>query len=237
MANLTAAIVQARHNSTRLPGKVLADLAGRPVIAHVIERALRIPGVDVVVCAVPDQPESRQIEAYAKGAGAKTFRGSEQDVLARTLGAARSAGADIVVRVTSDCPLIDPAVCGDVVALRAAEDVDYASNVDPRSFPAGLDCEVFTVEALAVASMLADEPYEREHVTTRVKREAGTRRANLTSPDRTLAGKRWTLDWPEDLEFLRAVHAHGEPESMQAVLDILRANPEIEAINAMRKAA
>lgn len=233
-----ACIVQARTHSTRLPGKVLLDLAGRPVLNHVIERCRRIVGVDVVVCAVPDQRDSHVIEAYARGAGAETFRGSETDVLARTLGAARSVAADTVVRVTSDCPLIDPEICSKVVAGVTEERADYSSNIHPRSFPQGLDCEAFTISSLIMADRMAKAGYDREHVTPWMRRlESNLRRHNVRIGTPDLVDKRWTLDWPEDLEFFRAVHANGEPISMAAVLAILAAHPEIEAINSMRKVA
>lgn len=231
-----AVVVQARFNSTRLPAKVLLDLAGRPVLSHVIERCRRIPGVDVVVCAVPDQKDSDLIEAYAQGAGAHSFRGPEFDVLARTLGAARSVAADIVVRITSDCPLIDPTICEQVIAPVRERLVDYSSNVSPRSYPQGLDCEAFSVASLIMADKATKARYDREHVTTYMRRpEAGLRRHNVRTGKPDLADKRWTLDWPEDLEFFRAVHAHGDPQSMDEVLAILAAHPEIEKINAMRK--
>lgn len=233
-----AVVVQARTRSTRLPGKVLLDLAGRPVLSHVIERCRRIPGVDIVVCAVPDENESQPIEAYARSAGASTFRGPEFDVLARTLGAARSVAADIVVRVTSDCPLIDPAVCGEVVAAVTDRMVDYSSNVHPRSYPQGLDCEAFTISSLIMADRMTSARYDREHCTTFMRRPAANlRRHNVRTGKPDLADKRWTLDWAEDMEFFRAVHAHGDPQSMDEVLAILSAHPEIEAINAMRKVA
>lgn len=231
-----ACVVQARLSSTRLPGKILLDLAGRPVLSHVIERCRRIPGVDIVVCAVPDEKDSHLIEDFARLAGASTFRGSEFDVLARTLGAARSVAADIVVRVTSDCPLIDPDICGEVVAAVTERQVDYASNVDPRSYPQGLDCEAFTIAALIMADRATKASYDREHCTTFMRRPvANLRRHNIRTGRPDLADKRWTLDWPEDMAFFRAVHANGDPQSIDDVLAILAAHPEIEAINAMRK--
>ena len=151
--------------SSRLPGKVMQELAGRTVLHHVLERCRAIPGADVVVCAMPDEAQSAPLEAVARESGAVTFRGSEKDVLARYLGAARSMKADIVMRVTSDCPLIDPQVCGEVLSLRVREGADYAANNTPRSYPHGLDCEAFTTAALAEADASTREAYDHEHVT------------------------------------------------------------------------
>lgn len=233
----TAVVVQARMGSSRLPGKVTQDLAGKPVLQHVLERCRAIPGVDVVVCAVPDEAASGSLEAVAAACGAKTFRGSEADVLARYLGAARMAGGDVVMRVTSDCPLIDPKVCGDVLRIRANENADYATNNMPRSFPHGLDCEAFTTAVLAESDSATREAYDREHVTPWLRRAPHLKRSNLHSGDVALAEHRWTLDYPEDLAFFRAVFAAFPPGStpfMADVLSLLAGRPDISAINRAR---
>jgi spore coat polysaccharide biosynthesis protein SpsF len=235
----TAIVVQARMTSSRLPGKVLQLLDDRCVLEHVLTRCATIPGADAVVCAVPDAPESAAIETVAARCGAMTFRGSEHDVLDRYLGAARAARADVVLRVTSDCPLIDPAICGALLALRAARGADYASNVAPRSFPQGLDCEAFTAAALVQAAATATEPYDREHVTPWLRRSPGFVRANLHSGDEHQATQRWTLDYPEDLAFLRAVFAALPParRTTADVLALVAARPEIAEINAAHRVA
>jgi len=233
----TAIIVQARIGSTRLPGKVLQELAGCTVLHHVLARCQKTPGADVVVCAVPDEPQSVELKAIATKIGAVTFRGSETDVLDRYLGAARAVGADVIMRVTSDCPLIDPKICGDVLALRESEGAGYATNNMPRSFPHGLDCEAFTMGALAEAAAKANDRYDREHVTPWLRRAAHVKRVNLNSGNPALATHRWTLDYPEDLEFFRAVFAALPPASaghMADVLAFLSAHPDIIAINASR---
>jgi spore coat polysaccharide biosynthesis protein SpsF len=235
----TAVIVQARMGSTRLPGKVAQTIAGKPALAHVLERCRRIKGSDAVVCAVPDVAESLALERIAYACGASVFRGSEHDVLGRYLGAAREAGADLVMRVTSDCPLVDPAVCDAVLELRTREGADYAANNMPRSFPHGLDCEAFTVEALAQADRETREPYDREHVTPWLRRATHFKRANLDSGRRGLDWHRWTLDYQEDLTFFRAVFAALPPSSADAmdnVLAVLTAHPELNDINASRRA-
>jgi spore coat polysaccharide biosynthesis protein SpsF len=232
----TAIIVQARIGSSRLPGKVIQDLAGRPVLEHVLRRCASIPGADVVVCAVPDQVESDVLEAIALKSGAVTFRGSELDVLSRYLGAAQSVEAHVVMRVTSDCPLIDPEICGEVLALRQQQGVDYAANNLPASFPHGLDCEAMTIDALHEANETAFEAGDREHVTPWLRRASEIRRANLFSGDRSLVRHRWTLDYPEDLAFFRSVFV-SLPDSglgrMADVLRVLEQKPSLCQINAM----
>jgi glutamate-1-semialdehyde 2,1-aminomutase/spore coat polysaccharide biosynthesis protein SpsF len=235
-----AAIVQARVRSTRLPRKVLLELAGEPVLHHVLARCRAISGVDVVVCAVPDEEESAVLGAIAERCGALLFRGAEQDVLDRYLGAARACNADIVLRVTSDCPLIDPEVCADLLALRAREGADFAANNMPPSFPHGLDCEAFTADALMRAAREAKEGDEREHVTPWLRRAAHLRRANLHSGNADLAAHRWTLDYEEDLRFFRSLFVHLPNVSAARMRDVLRvveAHPEIAAINASRRRA
>jgi glutamate-1-semialdehyde 2,1-aminomutase/spore coat polysaccharide biosynthesis protein SpsF len=235
----TAVIVQARMGSSRLPGKVMEPIEGRTVLAHVLTRCAAILGSDAVVCAVPDEASSAPLEAVARECGAQVFRGSETDVLARYLGAARAAKADIVMRVTSDCPLIDPEVCGDVLALREREGADYAANNTPRSYPHGLDCEAFTTAALAEADATTREAYDREHVTPWLRRAPHLKRANLHSGDASLETQRWTLDYPEDLAFFRAVFAalpQGSRATMRDVLAVLAAQPAIADINARHRA-
>src|SRR4051812_14503524 len=149
----TVAIIQARFGSTRLPGKVLKPLGSIPggggiVLDHAIQRCRAIPSVDAVVIATTDREEDGAIVAAAERSGALVHRGSAEDVLARYAGAAKLAQADIVLRVTSDCPLIDPGICDRVIRLRAETGVDYAANNMPRLYPHGLDCEVFTRDGL-----------------------------------------------------------------------------------------
>lgn len=230
----TAAIIQARVGSTRLPGKVLLDLAGKPVLRHVLERCRVILGVAVMICAIPDEPASAPLAAIAERSGAIVFRGSERDVLGRYLGAARSVNADVILRVTSDCPLIDPDICADVLNLRTEAKADYACNNMPSTFPHGLDCEAFTIDALALAAKEAVELEDREHVTSWIRRNPGLHRANLSSNNPAFASYRWTLDYPEDMDFFRAL-AHKFDDigaaRMREIVDVLQRNPEISQVN------
>ncbi len=198
-----AVIVQARFGSTRLRGKVLERLNDETVLAEVLVRCRAIPGADLVCCAVPVGGDDDPVAVAAAAAGASVFRGNELDVLGRYAGAARAHAADVVLRVTSDCPLIDPEVCGAVLRLVVEQDYDYACNNRPPTWPHGLDCEAVVVRWLEKAAAEATAADAREHVTPFIVTHPGARRANLRSADPTLARHRWTLDTADDLAFLR----------------------------------
>ena len=168
----TVCIVQARLTSIRLPGKVMYPLYGEPVIRHVLRRAKQIEGIDRVVLAVPDDTRSTVLAVEARSLGVETFYGSETDVLERYFFAALNNRAKIIMRITADCPFIDPVVCAQVLTL--LDGADYASNVYPRSSPKGLDCEVFTFHALTRAHREAIAPYDREHVTSFIQKNMKT---------------------------------------------------------------
>lgn len=191
--------------STRLPGKVLMRIGGTTVLDHVLTRCRAIAGVDVVCCAIPDSASSDPVAAEARRIGVEVYRGSENDVLDRYWQAARALKADIVMRVTSDCPLLDPAVAAEVLALRTRKNVDYACNNMPPTWPHGLDCEALTFTWLERAAREAKAPPDREHVTPYVRNHPESRKANFPCPDASLAKHRWTLDTQADLDFMRAL--------------------------------
>ena len=201
----TVCIVQARIGSKRLPGKVLLPLNVHTVIGEVLTRCRRIPGVDRVVCAVPDTPENDKLADYVFYHGTQwqpgcheVYRGPEDDVLKRYLQVAKATEADIIVRVTGDCPLISPELCGEVVAARARSDADYASNIEPRTFPQGMDCEVFTWGLLCRAVLRGAD----EHVTTWMRSDPDVNRVNVRSPW-PIEG-RLTLDTYDDYNVISA---------------------------------
>jgi glutamate-1-semialdehyde 2,1-aminomutase/spore coat polysaccharide biosynthesis protein SpsF len=232
----TVAIIQARMGASRLPGKVLADLAGMPVLQWVVRAARAIPGVDRVAVATSTEAGDEPIAAWCAREQVACQRGSEQDVLDRYALAARNEGAKVVLRITADCPLLDPQVCGQVLTLLQRSGAQYASNVDPASWPDGLDCEALTAEALFTAASEATRAPDREHVTSFVRnRRRRFRAENLLCPLPGLASERWTLDTQEDLAFLRALAAHLSKDAAPTHLDVLRAldaHPELRAINA-----
>ncbi|HEX6244875.1 MAG TPA: glycosyltransferase family protein, partial [Polyangiales bacterium] len=232
----TVAIIQARMGASRLPGKVLTDLAGMPVLQWVVRAARAIPGVERVAVASSTEAGDDPIAAWCERERVACHRGSEQDVLERYALAARNEGAKVVLRITADCPLLDPQVAGQVLTLLSRTGAQYASNVDPASWPDGLDCEALTAEALFTAAKEATRQPDREHVTSFVRnRRRRFPSENLLCPLPGLASERWTLDTPEDLAFLRALAAHLPKDVAPSHLDVLRAldaHPELRKINA-----
>jgi glutamate-1-semialdehyde 2,1-aminomutase/spore coat polysaccharide biosynthesis protein SpsF len=231
------AIIQARLSSTRLPGKVLLPIQGRPALDWVVGAARAIPGIDKVVIATSTGADDDAVADWAKGAGVACHRGPLDDVLARFVIAARAEAADYVMRLTADCPFLDPQVAGQVLALLKRGGLDYASNVAPASWPDGLDCEAFTMAALLAADRDASRATDREHVTLFIRdRRHRFKSQGVVCPLPGLAAERWTLDEPADLEFLEAVAAHlpARPSYLE-VLGALDAHPELRAINARIK--
>lgn len=242
MAPRVLAVVQARLGSTRLPGKALMEIAGCPMVAHVVKRIAATPGVDGVVLATTVAPEDDALADFARSAGVPCVRGSVADVLDRFRLAVALHPADVVVRAGADCPLLDPAVSGRVVAeyLRRVPDVDYVSNVHPPTYPDGLDTEVFSRAALERAWREAspDSHRDREHVSPYIweRRPERFRLANVDHGE-DLSGLRWTVDDARDLDFVRAVYGALAPDGtrlfgMGDVLALLRSRPELAALNA-----
>jgi spore coat polysaccharide biosynthesis protein SpsF (cytidylyltransferase family) len=226
----TLAIIQARMTSTRLPGKVLADIWGRPLLEHVCARARRARKLDLVVVATTDRPTDDRVAAFCSSAGIPCFRGNEDDVLDRYCRAARAFPGDAVVRLTADCPLLDPAVIDQVVAAFESGDYDYVSNTLTPTFPDGLDTEVFRREALERAWREARLKSEREHVTPFIWKHTDLFRTHCVRNVEDLSGLRWTVDTPEDLDFVRRLYRHFEPRldfGMTDILDALARNPEL----------
>ena len=221
--------------STRLPGKVLMDLGGRPALAWVVRAARVAVGVDEVWVATSTAATDDPVADWCAQNGVPVHRGSEHDVLDRYAGAMAASGADVVIRITADCPLLDPAVVGQTVRLRAVTGVDYASNVDPPTWPDGLDCEVMTAAALAAAAKDATRPSDREHVTPFIRNNRARFSAEtLIAPLPGLSGERWTLDTADDLAFLRAVVAQLPGDRAPSHLDVLAVldrAPQLRAIN------
>lgn len=203
-ARTTVAVVQARMGSTRLPGKVLADLGGRPVLQLMLERLTRAH-VDRLVVATSNRPGDDPVADLAEALGVPVVRGSEADVLGRFLLALDRFPADDVVRLTADCPLIDPLVVDAAIGLHRRTGADYTSNTLERTFPDGLDVEVVRAEALCTAAAEATRPDEREHVTPFLHHHPDRFTLASLETAEQLGHERWTLDTPADLERLRTI--------------------------------
>lgn len=228
-------IVQARMTSSRLPGKVLENLGGKSVLAHVLERCAATPGLDKVVVAIPDEDADESVAEEASRLGFPVWRGSRDDVLSRFHGAAVAFGADVILRVTSDCPLTDPAINGKVLSL-ITPDIDYACNNTPPQWPHGLDAEAFTFHWLDRANKEARRPSEREHVSPFIRNHPAARKASLPGPGEPEVSWRWTLDTPDDLVFLRTLFSR-MPQDLQEFdwtipAAVMRKHPELATINA-----
>lgn len=232
----TVAIVQARTGSTRLPGKVLKDLAGEPMLARVVRRLRRAQTLDAVWIATTTESGDDALVALCGERGWPYVRGSEQDVLDRYRAAARAAEADIVVRITSDCPLIDPDVVDSVVdALQKGDDVAYASNVVPlRTFPRGLDTEVFRADALEEAWAEAVISSDREHVTPFLWRQPERFLQTTVIADGDFSHYRWTVDTEEDYALVRRIYDHFRNDvfGWREVLELVKMHREWRELNA-----
>lgn len=227
-------IIQARMGSTRLPGKVLMDIAGVTMLARTVSRARRATRVDEAVVATTTDPRDDAVVDECELLGVRVFRGSEEDVLDRYYMAAREHGAEAVVRVTSDCPLIDPALIDEVVGAFLDARPDYAANTIERTYPRGLDTEVMSFEALERAWREAEKPHEREHVTAYIYRNPDGFRLLSVKGERDLSVCRWTVDTPADLEFVRAVYERfgtGDSFGWEDALKLVESEPALAEIN------
>jgi spore coat polysaccharide biosynthesis protein SpsF len=221
------AIIQARMSSTRFPGKALAALDGVSLIAFMCKRVRAARLLDDVVLATSEHPTDDALVEEARRNGMTCFRGSLDDVLVRFQGAAATAAADVIVRLTGDCPLMDADVIDSVIVALEGEGADYASNVDPPTFPDGLDVEAFTREALARTVREATLASEREHVTPFMRNRKDLFKGALVRSMVDMSQVRWTVDYPDDLERVRELVAKSNvstssPTRMPDRFDFLR---------------
>ncbi|MAP47967.1 MAG: hypothetical protein CMH90_00645 [Oceanicaulis sp.] len=231
-------IVQAGSGPSALADRELVYLGDRSALACGLERARHIPGVDMVVCAVPDDRDHDLIAEEACDCAVMVVRGPAADPLGLVAQAAREAGASIVVRLTSQCPVIDPVIAGGVLALLTDARADYASNTMPARFPHGLDCEAFSALLLDEADRKADTLAERRSVTGWMRRNPDLTRANLTGPGGGLEHLRWMLETPEDAAFLQAMFAELGDKALTATAAEMAAlclrRPDLSELNADR---
>lgn len=238
---MIVAVLHARMRSTRLPGKALATIAGRPMLVRQLERISLASRLERITVATTQGADDDGLALCALEAGARVHRGAEHDVLERCWEAAKQAKADHVVRLTGDCPLSDARVIDQVISVHLEEGNDCTANVVERTFPDGLDVEVVTFDALDRARSLAEAAADREHVTPYIYRPENGFRVGSVLCSRDLGHLRWTVDYPEDLTLVReifdALHVRGPDFSMWDVVALIESRPELKSINANRCAA
>ena len=232
----TTVIIQARMGATRLPGKVLKMLGDKTVLAQVVHRVAACPRVNKIIVATTDSPQDDAVVAAATALQIPYFRGSEQDVLARYYFAAQTLGAtEIIVRVTADCPLFDPQLLAQMLDKFDPATTDYLSNTMVRSYPQGLDAEIFTFATLERVFQQATELYQREHVTPYIYQHPELFRLINYIGQADLSHHRWTLDTPEDFAFISQIYDALSPTnplfSTAQILDLLSRQPELLTIN------
>jgi spore coat polysaccharide biosynthesis protein SpsF len=222
--------------STRLPNKVFRDLAGKPLIWHVVDRIKRSRRISGIILATSTSPSDDLLQKWAEENGVALFRGSEEDVLSRFYGAAKKYGAEAIARITADDPFKDPAILDKVIEAFIREKLDFCYNNNPPTFPEGLDCEVFTFNALSRAHQEAKDPFEREHVTPYLYRHPEIFRQKNLPYSEDLSFLRWTLDTKEDYDMASAVYRElyrpGRIFLMENILALLKRKPEIARMNA-----
>jgi spore coat polysaccharide biosynthesis protein SpsF len=248
------AIIQGRMSSSRLPGKILADIAGQPMLQRVFLRTSRAAAVTETLFATTTDPSDDPVAEYCDFSGIPFTRGSLYDVLDRYYQAARQTKADVVVRITADCPVIDPVLIDDVVNILLDDEYDFACNRLPppwhRTYPIGLDVEACTFKKLEMAWKKAKEPQHREHAMpyfyegVELTRQSRTLETGLSTRGFNVAllhhttdfgDYRWTVDTPEDLEFIRQVYGRFDGRadfSWKEVLDVVHNEPGLMEINA-----
>ena len=232
------ATIEARMTSTRLPGKVMLQVLGKPMLHYLVERLKKVPSIDEIILATTVNSDDDILVEFAKEENIKYFRGSEEDVMLRVVEAADSVGADIVVEITGDCPIIDPQIVEQTVLMYKANNADYVSNGHVRSFPDGMDTQVFALDVLKKSLSMTNELLDHEHVTLHIRNNPQLfTKINFVAPSE--------LDWPElgltldeqhDYNLLKIIIEHfGQDNPFFSCLDVvqfLKGRPELVAINA-----
>lgn len=232
---MLTAIIQARMGSTRLPGKILAEICGKPLIWHVIDRLRFCDSISDIVLATTISKGDDDLFKWANENHIKVFRGSEDDVLARFFLAASEYSASTILRVTADDPFKDPDVIDSVYKLFKRKKLDFAYNNKPPTFPEGLDTEIFSFSAIRTAFNMSDDPYEREHVTQYFYRHPELFKQDNYSYSQDLSHLRWTIDNQEDLQMVTEVYESlykdGEVFKFQDILRLINKKPYLTEIN------
>lgn len=233
------AILQARMGSTRFPGKVLADIVGKPLIMHIIERIRATKQINAIILATTESSDDDEIENFAKKNGIHCYRGEVYDVLSRFYGAAIKYKANVIVRICCDDPLIDPIMLNELIELHLETQSDYTSTSHIRTYPMGIEAEVFNFDVLEKAYNITNKDYEREHVTPYIYEHPELFRIRFleASDELRRPDLRLTVDTPEDLKFVKEIFKNLYKEKQlfytEDVIDFLDSHPELLSINAL----
>ena len=239
----TLAVIQARMGSSRLPGKVLKSIRGKAILLHIVERLRAVPSIDEVVVAVPDDDSNQVLRTFCRVQGISFWAGSENNVLDRFYGAACRHGGDPVLRVTADCPLVDPGSVEKLIAMYRTGEFDYvavaagadAEGLSTGRFPDGLDTECFSFTALQQAWKEATDPRDREHVTRFIWRQKQRFRCEKLFADSPYPKLRLTVDHPLDYELVNHIYTELDREGgifpLAEVIDLLERKPELASMN------
>ena len=238
MTRRAVASIEARFGSSRLPGKVLMDVGGKSALSRLLARLRTCKRLDDIVLATTSSTADDQLAAWAKSEGVRCFRGSEEDVLARVVGAQRSAGSDLVVEVTGDCTLLDPGTIDQGIETFLANEVDVITNCRVPSYPQGADVQVFPLSLLEEVERTISDPPVREHVSLYFYEHPEKYRVmHLIAPPRWQAPEqRLQLDYEQDLQFIRTVYerlepVHGPTFGLEEIMALLKREPALAAIN------
>jgi spore coat polysaccharide biosynthesis protein SpsF len=231
------ATIEARMTSSRLPGKVLMPVLDKPILAYLIERLQAVSSLDAIILATTTNAADDPLAELARKMDVGVFRGSEDDVMARVVGAAESAGASVIVEITGDCPIIDPELVEQSIRTFMANEADYVSNIVVRSYPDGMDVQVFSLETLRKAADQTDDPLDREHVSRFIWRhpEMYSLLHMVAPPSRHAPDIGLTLDEAADYELIKKIIEHFGPANALFgcgdILEFLRDNPNLVEIN------
>ena len=231
------ATIEARMSSSRLPGKVLLEAGAKPMLGHLIDRMKRAPSLNEICVATTTNGTDDLLVESARSNGVSSFRGSEEDVMLRVLGAAESCAADVIVEITGDCPIIDPRIVEQAIRMYRNNDCDYVTNGHIRSYPDGMDVDVFSLAALRRSAAMTNDPLDHEHVKLHMRTHPDLfRTVHLVAPPRL----HWpelglVLDEPRDYELLKKVIEHFGPEnpyfSCREAVELLHEHPGWISIN------
>ena len=232
------ATIEARMTSSRLPGKVLLPANGKPMLAHLIHRLKQVPSLDAIVLATTVNETDQVLVNFAASQDIRVFRGSEADVMSRVIGAGEAARAEVIVEITGDCPVIDPLIVEQTIRMFLHNPCDYLSNVQVRSYPVGMDTQVYRLATLKRSFGMTDHPLDREHVTRHIRLhpELFPQVHLVAAPDQHWPELGLTLDEPADYELLkRIIEYFGEQNpcfSCREVIELLRrVHPDWVRIN------